>query len=474
MISTINISQISTNIVQVAQPGLSAEERSSQKVSSSQDNKVSYWNLLHLITILGASTVALLPQMLVPRHHPIFYPEYWLEGMAFSLIASITSTMKSMVDYVAFTNEKSLMKFGVLLRIFVCKLVPYVMSLYVSRYSWTTFTEFQPPMPFTGNFLFLGAWIIYLCCLWFGVMFPSELRTNTEFRKKIRVNLVYELWWFVMNIQKDALSWSFNNISGNFQFIFALLIPLLKELNKRIMSKLVYKMAGKDNERASALLAIELNLHYAFFIAIRLNGAEIETVVCIITVDILMHLWMTRQIVRIHRVNASEIEGSLLTDKDREKAVMKIVMAELIEGIVPLAYAIGFTMAFFGPNGKLIGDVLADIWTYEKVDDVRGLYFNQILLFGVDCLSVLLNGIILAKFGNVNLFQEFCKVLNNYWMILAIVLVHLIVGYFALNDLSGANDMTNEFEWITTDGRIRMIQNSTYLSDDEKSILLAN
>ena len=187
-----------------------------------------------------------------------------------------------------------------------------------------------------------------------------------------------------------------------------------------------------------------------------------------------MHLWMTRQIVRIHRVNATKIEGRLLTDKDREKAIMKIVMAELIEGIVPLAYAIGFTMAFFGPNGKLIGDVLADIWTYEKVDDVRGLYFIQISLFAVDCLCVLLNGIILAKFGNVNLFQEFCKVLNKYWMILAIVLVHLIVGYFAFNDLTMTNDMTNEFEWITTEGRIRMIKNSTFLSDEEKSILLAN
>lgn len=59
-------------------------------------------------------------------------------------------------------------------------------------------------------------------------------------------------------------------------------------------------------------------------------------------------------------------------------------------------------------------------------------------------------------------------------MLLAIVLAHNIAGYFALNDLNSANDMTNEFEWITLEGRIRMIQNSTYLSDEEKSILWAN
>ena len=474
MISIINKNQTSTNIVQVTQPGLNGEAESPRKASSIQGNEVSYWNLLHLITILGASTLALMPQMLIPRHHPIFYSEYWLEGMVFPLIASCTSTMKSMVDYVAFTNEKSLLKLGILLRIFLCRMLPFVMCLSISRFSWTTFTEFQHPMPLTGTFVFLGAWITYLCCLRFGVMFPSELRTNKEFRKKIRATLFYELWWFVMNIQKDVLSWAFKSIPVNFQFIFALLIPFLKDLNKRILSKLVLKMAGKDNEMASALLAIDFNLHYAFFIAIRLNGAETETVVSIIIVDMLMHLWITRQIVRINRINTTKIEENLLVDKAKEKVVMKLVMAELIEGTVPLAYAIGFTMAFFGPNGMLIGNVLADIWTYVKVDDVKGLYIIQFVLFGVDCLSVILNGIILAKFGNVNLLQEFCKALKKCWMILAIVLAHNIAGYFALNDLNSANDMTNEFEWITLEGRIRMIQNSTYLSDEEKSILWAN
>ena len=57
-------------------------------------------------------------------------------------------------------------------------------------------------------------------------------------------------------------------------------------------------------------------------------------------------------------------------------------------------------------------------------------------------------------------------------MLLAIVMAQQIAHYFAFNDIIVANDMTNEFAWMTKEGRLEMIYNSTYLSDEEKFILL--
>ena len=131
-------------------------------------------------------------------------------------------------------------------------------------------------------------------------------------------------------------------------------------------------------------------------------------------------------------------------------------------------------MAYFGPNAELIGNVLCDIWTYEKVKDVARLYIFQILFFGVDLLSITLNTFILSKFGNVNLIQELCEVLKNYWKLLAIVMTQQIAHYFAFNDINVANDMTNEFAWITKEGRLELINNSTYSSDEKKRILLSD
>ena len=103
------------------------------------------------------------------------------------------------------------------------------------------------------------------------------------------------------------------------------------------------------------------------------------------------------------------------------------------------------------------------------------LLFNiQFLLFGVDCVGVILNTIILSKFGNVNLIQEFCNIIKACWKILAILLANSITIYFGLNDINAALDTTMEFEWITEKGRLMFIANASDLSDFEKLLLLDN
>ena len=176
---------------------------------------------------------------------------------------------------------------------------------------------------------------------------------------------------------------------------------------------------------------------------------------------------------RTDRIKSKESQRIAFCNR-KERAVLQLLLTELVEAIVPLTYVIGFSMAYFGPNGKLIGNVLCDLWTYRKVEDVEGLYTIQLLLFGVDAICVLLNTLILFLFGNVNLIQELSKVLKHFWMILAVVMANQITAYFGLNDINVANDMTYAFTWITKEGRSELINNSTYLTDEAKSMLLAD
>ena len=54
------------------------------------------------------------------------------------------------------------------------------------------------------------------------------------------------------------------------------------------------------------------------------------------------------------------------------------------------------------------------------------------------------------------------------------MLANSITIYFAFNDINTAIDMTMEFEWISTEGRLRLIFNATDLGDWEKMDLLNN
>ena len=111
-----------------------------------------------------------------------------------------------------------------------------------------------------------------------------------------------------------------------------------------------------------------------------------------------------------------------------------------------MAYAIGFAMAYFGPNGQLTGNVQSDLWGYEKVDDICRLFICQLLMFVMDFVGFCLNTILVWKFGRVNLMQKFCKMVNAYWIIFAIQMAIIIVPNFGLKDVNAALDMTMKFE----------------------------
>ena len=60
------------------------------------------------------------------------------------------------------------------------------------------------------------------------------------------------------------------------------MIQAIKLLNKHVLLKLVTNMAGNHDERAFVVFSVLLDIHYALFIAIRMNGAEMEKVSCVL------------------------------------------------------------------------------------------------------------------------------------------------------------------------------------------------
>ena len=95
------------------------------------------------------------------------------------------------------------------------------------------------------------------------------------------------------------------------------------------------------------------------------------------------------------------------------------------------------------------------------------------LLFGVDALSMVANTLILLKWTDVNLFQEVCRTIKRYWLLMVIRLSISFYTNFATRDINVGMDATGEWGWITKEGRFQLIRNSTDLSDEEKFILLS-
>ena len=262
----------------------------------------------------------------------------------------------------------------------------------------------------------------------------------------------------------------FKAVPRYLQWIVAFLIPSMKHFETSVKSRLVNRMSGGKEEASKVLLQLSINSVYAFFVAARLPNAELITVFFIIVVDFLLQIKMTQKICQLHNVISSEAIKN--ESKEKQRIVTELALAELIEGITPLVYALGFSMAYYGFNCKLLRNIRNSYWGAKPVDDVGYLFRMMLLLFGVDAFSVLVNSFLLSILANVKFYRECCRIMKKYWHLMAVQFSIKMMVAFATKDINLGMDPTGEWNWITNDGRISLINNSIDLSNEEKYLLL--
>ena len=454
------------------------ENSSLQKINDKQDLEVadnsetiaSYWNTCHVVTILGICTICLSPQMLIPRHNSIIYQSYWLEINELMAFTGIIAEANMILELFAYIRHEYFTSMGFAAKMYIWIMLAWHVPFIASNSVWKYYFNFNTPMPLSGA-LFLVAWWVVLLGVWF--LFSLETMEDNEMKEKLKTYFLYSLWWNIMQVQKDLITVAFKHIPENLQFLFALLIPLLRSGNKFVLSKLVNKMSGNEDELANVVLGININVHYAFLVAVRFAGAEPETVIAIMLVDFVIHLILNCNVIRLHRKVATE-DGNLdQLKKEKEKAVLKLVLAETIEGLAPLVYAIGFAMAYFGPNKRNICNVGSTIWHCKENEDVLSIFLVLLSLFAADTISMLFNALALWKFTGITFMREFCKIIKKYKSILAIKLSYAVFIFFVFNEINLGMDMSLRFDWITNKGRFDLYHNSTDLSEDERNLLIA-
>ena len=116
-----------------------------------------------------------------------------------------------------------------------------------------------------------------------------------------------------------------------------------------------------------------------------------------------------------------------MDEREHEKRFMEmkedtlcLFAIETVEFVVPLVYFITFLMAFYGPNGDIIGNIRNSDWQYKEVEDVLSFIENLIMMFLVDFTSFIISGLVLWKFSATNLLEEGYKMLKMYWLIMSI------------------------------------------------------
>ena len=91
---------------------------------------------------------------------------------------------------------------------------------------------------------------------------------------------------------------------------------------------------------------------------------------------------------------------------EKQSKLVSLLTTETLEVFVPLAYALCYATAYFGPNAYLMGGVKNDYWQNANrvVTDVNPLFSVMFQMFAIDTCGGIVVGILLGLTCNINFF----------------------------------------------------------------------
>lgn len=270
--------------------------------------------------------------------------------------------------------------------------------------------------------------------------------------------MVYFMISLYTVVQNEVISYCFENFPSDLQFLVIFMIKACRELEFFTKSKLMEKMIGDQKEQEITLLTITLNGHYGLFIAIRLTGANLTTICCILAIDFFFHLKATYEVIKEHRKVV--IEETEHANSRKSIYTTQLVVSELMEGFIPITYGVCMVMAYYGPNATMLTNIGSTYWG-EKIADIDHVLVPMAGLLLFDTISVVVTSFVLWKVANLKMLQEFRNSLDKYWLFFLIKLGKSMSKHFALTDINFGMDITGNFDWITPEGRLSLIYNST-------------
>ena len=305
-ISVISVQELPSNEEQIQ------DKETEKKIL--KDDEPSLWNICHIISVISVCVAFIVPITLIPRTNSIFYQSYWYEFNFCALVCMILVTANNSINMATYFNEKSLLSFWKMFRMYSMFVLAWAVPYIIAYLIWCQYLNYKWPIPFLGyNYVLFD--LVRPATIW--ISFPRDFRRNNIFKKNFKVYILYMVMSLTCGVLKEMISILLKNLPGYLQWIIAFLIPMQKSFEAFVLSRLVNRMEGGQEEASQVLLRISIDISYSIFIAVRLPDANAITVCFIIAVDFFLLLQMSYKIVQFHNVVNDQTAESAKTEKQR-------------------------------------------------------------------------------------------------------------------------------------------------------------
>ena len=382
-----------------------------------------FQTLMHGFLFILASAASTILYTFIPVHNIILFPEYWFElplQIMFTLLPLWSMYIIFRCSYYMNINFiKTYSRF--LLMWFVVGLTT-LMVFVISYVLWVYMLEYQYPVPLIGYLVFIDMIISALVVLWY--LFPKGWRKkNKIFRKRLKIFTIATIYEQFCTIEYGIVTTVLIEIPTDYQWIPALFLPLIREINIWIITKLLSSVPDGDTSCVRMTLGHSMFTGHSLFLACTVGSiATFHSTAIIIGSDFLINIGSCIKMVYFRKYEKEDT-------KNEEKVIemlQELTISEMVEVMVPFCYLLCFISAYYGPNSNLIGDVGNNYWQYSKVEDVQHTIQYICVFLVIDISSLVICGYILWAVCGINIYKAYAALQmefgGGFWVALTVAL----------------------------------------------------
>ena len=349
-----------------------------------------------------------------PQHHVIENHGYWYEALIL-FITGQDALASAILVYTCFMifgigTWNSLNTWFVVyvlgaITVIITTYHLYVFWVYVAGYVW--------PIPFFGYVLASLGWWAIIASFYFRC--PKSWRSLANIRRKIIFGILFVNVNYTAEISYKLLIAAFQMVDKNWQWPLFIVVVLVRESNSFLMRYLGSKINGYRDLFADTLANHIAAIRHILFLSVNLGSLTTATTsYLILGSDFVINIFHCFQILWYHNnVNAK-------STKKKVNAILSLIVNEGTEALVPISYAMVVTMAYFGPNAEIIGNIKNGLWHYTAIEDFNETLFWLATMFLFDFASSLVSFILLRIFCKINILKMFILIQKHVGFIFAI------------------------------------------------------
>ena len=289
----------------------------------------------------------------------------------------------------------------------------------LTYYLWTIGLKFHPPLPYGGCSIRLIIFHIMVLILWF--QFPKTHRGRKSFRKSLKYYYFSELvflsvFWVYLLLGKLLLS-----IPSTYQWLMAISLPFLRDIICRIVLKINYEIAKERDPLFNITSLHAIRSRHKIFISVAISSIlRSETGYLLLGIDFFINILLCMKII-LDRWKTGNI------DVENHGILHGLALNQRINMVVPALYWICFCIAYYGPNGGLIGSVKNSSWHFKSVDNITEASLKMLILFAINISGAIICATLLWISFKISLLRAYVNIQDRFWLIMAAQETYLIL-----------------------------------------------